>query len=150
MGALVLTDPGERHRIAVLVVRRDRDHTDEALPDDWLVLAHEGVARGSVHRMANRGALASLPVAPRAGVPTMVADDHHTDPVPGFEGRWLAGVAAVPGTPLAVVVQTRYDAAIAPNQRLAVRLRNAGLLALVLALLACVGVWVAARARSGP
>jgi hypothetical protein len=39
-----------------------------------------------------------------------LADDNHTDPVPGFEGRWLAGFAPVGHTGYAVIVQTRYEA----------------------------------------
>jgi len=129
LGDLALIDPAEQGRVAVLVALRDRDEPDDPLPDDWLVLLHEGVAHGSWHRMANRGGLAELAAAraaagagERPGFP--VPDDDHRDPVPGFEGRWLAGMAPVGSTPFAMVVQTRYDTAVAATQRLAGRLRK--------------------------
>ncbi len=124
LGSLTLIDPGEPGRIASLLARRDRERRDDPLPDDWMVLLHEGVAHGSVHR----------PIPARAATPAARAqDDDYRDPVPGFEGRWLAGLAPVPGTPFVAVVQTRHDAAIAANQRLARRLRLAGLFALAVA-----------------
>ena len=50
--------------------------------------------------------------------PAPITDDAHRDPVRGYEGRWLAGFAPVGDTGFVVIVQTRYDAAVAPNARL--------------------------------
>jgi hypothetical protein len=47
-------------------------------------------------------------------------DDNYLDPVaarhPDYAGRWLAGFAPVPDTPLVVVVQQPYEAAVAPHR----------------------------------
>lgn len=50
--------------------------------------------------------------------PEPITDDDHRDPVPGFEGRWLAGFSTVDGTEFIVIVQTRYDTAVEPNAQL--------------------------------
>ena len=39
--------------------------------------------------------------------------------MPGYEGRWLAGLAPVGCTGYVVIVQTRYDKAIESNKTLA-------------------------------
>jgi serine/threonine-protein kinase len=149
LGALALIDPGERHRMATLVARRDRERPGDPLPDDWIVLLHDGVARGTLYRMENRGPLAGLPVADEAPVATapVAEDDDHRDPVPGFGGRWLAATSPVPGTPFAVIVQTRHEAAVAANARLASRLRAAGMAALGLALVTGAALFLRTRAR---
>jgi len=50
----------------------------------------------------------------------ILADDEYLDPVatrhPDYKGRWLAGFAAVPDTELVVVVQQKYDDAVAPHR----------------------------------
>ncbi|MDP2344008.1 MAG: serine/threonine protein kinase [Deltaproteobacteria bacterium] len=137
LGDLALDDDDDDDRIATLVSRGDRQDENGVLPDEWYVVVHEGLAEGSSHLMPNRGALALLP---RAGGEQLVTssakglrDDQHRDPVAGFEGRWLAGVAPVGGTHFAVVVQTRYDAAIRPNERLGQRLTAAVLAAMAIA-----------------
>jgi eukaryotic-like serine/threonine-protein kinase len=70
-----------------------------------------------------------------AGPERTVFDDHYADPVPGFEGRWLAGLAPVGDTGYVIVVQTRYGAVIAPLlhalQRIALPLVAVLLLALL-------------------
>lgn len=40
--------------------------------------------------------------------------DHYFDSVPGFGGRWLAGMAPVGDTGFVVIVQTRYDVVLEP------------------------------------
>jgi hypothetical protein len=151
LGTVTPIDPDEPHRISTVVARRDRDKSSDPLPSDWLVLLHDGVTRSSRHQMDDRGALASLPAkptgAPAATSTHALSDDNYRDPIAGFEGRWLAGVAPVGETPFAVIVQTRYEAAVAPNHRLAGRLRAAGAGALVVALLAYVVFLVSSRAR---
>ncbi len=156
LGDLVLRDPDVKDRTAVLVSRRDRELETSALPDDWFVLLHEGLQDGSSHAMANRGALARLPQRSEgaAYVPQLVTssvpplrDDDHLDPIPGFDGTWLAGIAPVGDTPFAVIVQTRSSAALAPNARLGARLLAALGGAVVLAAFASVGLWALDRRR---
>jgi serine/threonine-protein kinase len=137
LGALVLTDPAEPHRLAVVVARGDRDWVGGALPDDWTVVLHEGLPRGKALTMANRGVLASLPLSR--------TDAAHSDPAPGYEGRWLAAATPVGETPFAVIVQTRYEAAVAPNMHLANRLAIAGAIALAFAFFVSTALFVAVR-----
>jgi hypothetical protein len=66
--------------------------------------------------------------------------------VPGFEGRWLAGFAPVGDTGFVVIVQTRYDAAVQPNTRLARRLVWRGSAAILAWLAACgTFLWIVVR-----
>jgi serine/threonine-protein kinase len=137
LGALVLTDPAEPQRLALVVARRDRDSVSGSLPDDWAVVLHEGLARGKGLEMANQGVLAQLPLAR--------TDAAHVDPVPGYGGRWLAAASPVGETPFAVIVQTRYEAAVAPNLHLANRLAVAGAVALAFAIVVSTTLFVAVR-----
>ena len=150
MGDLVLTDSSEPDRIAVVVARRDRDHPGDRLPEDWMVLLHSDVKRGSRHRMPGQGALAALRGTPddplEATSDSTVTDDNHRDPIPGFEGRWLAGVSPVGGTPFAVIVQTRYQTAVGANQRLTRNLMLGAGVALAAVLLVSAVVLLVARA----
>lgn len=135
LGKLQLGDPEDRRRTAMLLGPRDNERADAAagrpLPGHWSVLVHDGLAHGIEHpmpaemvdRMKDVLSIASKPgeqfqVSARA----TFTDDHHLDPIPGFEGRWLAGAAPVGGTGYLVLVQTRYDAVIEPNRTLARRL----------------------------
>jgi serine/threonine-protein kinase len=137
LGALVLTDPAEPHRLASVVARRDRDWAGGALPNDWAVVLHEGLGRGKGLEMANQGVLAQMPLAR--------TDAAHVDPVPGYGGRWLAAAAPVGETPFAVIVQTRYEAAVAPNLHLANRLAAAGAFALAFAIVVSTALFLAVR-----
>jgi hypothetical protein len=98
---------------------------------------HEGLGRGKGLAMANRGVLAQLPLSR--------TDAAHVDPVPGYGGRWLAAATPVGETPFAVIVQTRYEAAIAPNLHLASRLAVAGAVALSFAVVVTTALFVALR-----
>ena len=73
---------------------------------------------------------------------------HIAIPVPGFEGRWLAGFAPVGETGFVVIVQTRYDAAVEPNTRLSRRLAWRGSAVILVWLAACsTFLWGFARRR---
>jgi serine/threonine-protein kinase len=137
LGALVLTDPAEPHRLAVVVARSDRDWVGGAVPDDWTVVLHEGLARGKGQAMPNRGVLAQLPLSR--------TDAAHVDPVPGYGGRWLAAATPVGETPFAVIVQTRYEAAVLPKLHLASRLAVAGAFAIGFAFIVSTALFVAIR-----
>ncbi|MDB4973896.1 MAG: Serine/threonine protein kinase PrkC, regulator of stationary phase [Myxococcaceae bacterium] len=74
-----------------------------------------------------------------AAPPRLLASAEYRDPVPGFGGRWLAGFAAVPGTPYVVVVQSSRERVLSPTRRfLASLTRSASLLHAAMLLLA---VW---------
>ncbi|MFT3775173.1 MAG: serine/threonine protein kinase [Minicystis sp.] len=130
LGALELSDD---RRIAVLAVRRDREAADEPLPDEHVLLAHSRVEHGEgvlVESPALRRLAARRDAAGARGhdqlrlpPPTWVdADDDYHDPLGardhgGTGGPWLAGVAAVGGTELSVIVQTRLEDATALDAR---------------------------------
>jgi hypothetical protein len=84
-------------------------------------------------------------------------DDAHRDPLPGFEGRWLAGFAPVGSTGFIVIVQTRHDALVESTARLWRRLMSQVGAAVLATTLLCAGLWGytrhrrrAATARRGP
>jgi hypothetical protein len=80
--------------------------------------------------------------------PEPITDDAHRDPVPGFEGRWLAGFAPVGDTGFVVIVQTRHDAAVEPNARLSRSfVRRAGTIVLVWIMVSGASLWLYARRR---
>jgi hypothetical protein len=81
--------------------------------------------------------------------PEPITDDERRDPMPGYEGRWLAGFAPVGDTGLVVIVQTRYDAAVAPNARLSRRLAGwTGVVLVVWIVLGALGVRLYRRGSS--
>ena len=59
---------------------------------------------------------------PRRDTRDVRTDAHYRDPVPGFEGRWLAAFAPVGNTHLVVIVQTRSEDAVALDRQAARRL----------------------------
>lgn len=141
-----------RGSVVTVVGRGDREGPADVLPDDWLVLLHDNVAHGSIHRVQSPALPPALPVpGPQLAVSRQAAavDARYLDPVPGFEGPWLAGVAPVGGTHLAVIVQTRSDEAIASAARLASRLVGAVAVAsaVALAMLALLVGWSRRRAK---
>ena len=152
LGRLALDDDDDDDdRIATLVSRGDRPDANAVMPDEWYVIVHEGLTEGSSHLMPNRGALALLPRSDGAQLVTATAralrDDQHHDPIVGFEGRWLAGVAPVGGTHFAVVLQTRYDAAIRPDERLGQRLTAAVMAAMAFAVVVAALLYAWDRSR---
>jgi serine/threonine-protein kinase len=110
LGATIPTDADlglgglhDERRKAVLLAPRDPGPNMK--PTEYVVLVHPGYAA--------REPSVALPI--RAN---LAADDDYADPVaahhPEFEGRWLAGFAAVPDTELVVLVQQPYREAVAP------------------------------------
>ena len=113
----------------------DRDHTtalvglgDSEQADDFVFLFHEGLERGPLVSFdARRFAVPQRLLRTAAGptgeqlrfpAPNRVsASDHYVDPVSGYSGRWLAGLAPVGDTGFVVVVQTRYDSLLEPLLR---------------------------------
>ena len=96
LGALHFNDPDDASRTAALIAPRDQDRPDGGIPGDWVVVVHDGLTHGQPVRID------SPAIERRAH-----SDASHRDPVPGYEGRWLAGFAPVADTGLMVIVQTR-------------------------------------------
>jgi serine/threonine-protein kinase len=131
--SLRLRDPHDAHRMAVLVGLRDRERHEPELPTEHFILTHERLAHGQAIAIQSPALVAlgtrSSQLAEQgsnqfelADTTRLLADAEHEDPVPGFEGRWLAGFAPVGTTPYAVIVQTRDDAALAPSLEIVSRL----------------------------
>jgi hypothetical protein len=121
-------DPtSEAGPMAVVVAPRDRSRDTTKGEGEYVVLLHEGLPHGA-EVVIDSPRLRELRVTRaernqlRRLYPEPIPDDAHRDPVPGFEGRWLAGFAPVGDTGFVVIVQTRYDAALKPNTRLSSRL----------------------------
>ncbi|MBI1946867.1 MAG: serine/threonine protein kinase [Deltaproteobacteria bacterium] len=95
-----------------LLARWDRQSPEGALPDDWAIVVHEALDPHAAPLL--------LRLSPLGDAPTRL--ECHRDPVPGFEGCWLAAAALVPATPYAVIVQTRDLEVLAPKERLVSRL----------------------------
>jgi hypothetical protein len=143
-----LDHASEAGPMAVVVAPRDRSrHTTEG-EGEYVVILHERLAHGA-------GVPISSPRLNELRVPRQdseqlrwidpepITDDAHRDPVPGYEGRWLAGFAPVGDTGFVVIVQTRYDAAVAPNARLSRRLALwTGIVLFAWIVLCAAGVWL--------
>src|SRR5678815_719141 len=147
-------DPAsEAGPMAVVVAPRDRSRDTTKGEGEYVVLLHEGLPHGA-EVVIDSPRLRDLRVTRaernqlRRLDPEPITDDSHRDPVPGFEGRWLAGFAPVGDTGFVVIVQTRYDAALRPNTRLSRRLVWRGS-AVILAWLAACGtfLWVVVHRR---
>lgn len=131
LGSLQLSDPKDGGRLAMLIALRDRER-DEAslpLPDEHLVAVHEGLAHGQavpltedpvarewLRRLDHQYRAERGPQLVFDAAEATFAESDHRDPVPGYEGRWLAGVAPVGKTAYAVIVQTRDFAVIGPHR----------------------------------
>ncbi len=143
-----------RHK-AVLFAPRDADPTEPGElppPAGYVILVHPAFRSGekSVPLPADRPGPVPLPgeapeLRPASGPPPFASDDDYADPVaeyghPEFSGRWLTGSARVGNTELIVLVQRRYEEAVAPYQAFLRRflLMAGGLAGLVL--LCLVGV----------
>jgi hypothetical protein len=126
----------------------------ETFEGEYVVLLHEGLLHGA-EIVIDSPRLRELRVTRTERNqlvwldPEPITDDAHRDPVPGFEGRWLAGFAPVGDTGFVVIVQTHYNVAVEPNARLSRRLasRTAVVLLAWIALCAA-GVWLYLRRRS--
>ncbi|HET7499920.1 MAG TPA: CHAT domain-containing protein [Kofleriaceae bacterium] len=157
------TDAALRHKrldrasddgpMAVIVAPRDRSRATTEGEGDYVVILHDGLTHGAgiavdSPRLRELRTTRTERDQLRWIVPDLITDAAHRDPVPGFEGRWLAGFAPVGDTGFVVIVQTRYDAALKPNTRLSRRLVGRGS-AVILAWLAACGtfLWVVVRRR---
>ncbi|HWO25675.1 MAG TPA: CHAT domain-containing protein [Kofleriaceae bacterium] len=134
--------------MAVVVAPRDRSRHSTEGAGEYVVILHERLAHGAGVPISSPR-LNELRTPRRDSEqlrwidPEPITDDAHRDPVPGYEGRWLAGFAPVGDTGFVVIVQTRYDAAVAPNARLWRRLAWWTGGALVVGIILCVaGVWL--------
>ncbi|MHB8872865.1 MAG: PDC sensor domain-containing protein [Myxococcaceae bacterium] len=131
LGPLRLRDPADPRRLGVLVGLKDneRETAGRPRPDDNVVLLHESLEHGAnmpIESGPIRDVQAALAARASGDVDEFLmpppelsrAVEDHRDPVPGFEGRWLAGVAPVGGTRYVVVLQTLDAAALEPGQTL--------------------------------
>lgn len=100
----------------LMVAPQDRSRGGIPLPSSFVVVLHAQPGREG-HYPLDSAAISELGRRPAA----MIDSDFH-DPLPGFEGRWLAGIAPVGATGCAMVALTRYDAAVQPSAQLSYRL----------------------------
>ncbi|HEX7842251.1 MAG TPA: CHAT domain-containing protein [Kofleriaceae bacterium] len=133
--------------MAVIVAPRDRSRATTEGEGDYVVVLHDGLTHGAgiavdSPRLRELRATRTERNQLRWIDPDPITDDAHRDPVPGFEGRWLAGFAPVGDTGFVVIVQTRYDAALEPNTRLLRRLVAWGGGAAFLVWLAACGIFL--------
>jgi eukaryotic-like serine/threonine-protein kinase len=128
LGSLRSRESGRQ--MAVLAGLRDRNRGETALPADYMVLVHDKLDQGrSIALSSSRLGELMRTADPsnewgqfRAyGPERTLTDDQHADPVPGFEGPWLAGFAPVGNTPHAVIVQTRSATAVEVPERAILR-----------------------------
>lgn len=113
-----LSVAGEPDRTGALVGPRDGT-------SDHVFLFHEGLPRGPMvafdaRQLAAPEKLKGTKVRPTGEqlrdpdpARTSTANDY-VDPVPGYGGRWLAGMAPVGDTGFIVIVQTRYRVVLEP------------------------------------
>jgi eukaryotic-like serine/threonine-protein kinase len=112
---------------AALVAPQDRSRNDRSTSGKYVIILHDRLAHGEgISIYSSRLEQLRLHGVERDQLrwsdPVPITDDAHRDPVPGFEGRWLAGFAPVGKTGFIVIVQSRYGAVVAPNARLSRRL----------------------------
>jgi len=145
-------DPAsEAGPMAVVVAPRDRSRDTTKGEGEYVVLLHEGLPHGAEividsPRLRELRATRTERKQLRWPDPEPITDDAHRDPVPGFEGRWLAGFAPVGDTGFVVIVQTRHDAAVEPNARLSRRLASrTGVVLLAWTALCTAVVWFCLR-----
>jgi serine/threonine-protein kinase len=121
-----------------------------------IVLLHEGMTHGQYIPIAHphlrlfEPERAADPLRiPPAGPRPAAVDANYADPVAGYGGRWLAAFAPVGNTHLVVVVQTRFEDAVALDKQAARRLAWLAAAALVV-LFALVGLTLWTSARRSP
>jgi predicted Ser/Thr protein kinase len=110
------TDAG--NATAVVVAPRDKERNNDRTKHSYVVVAHEKLKAGT-----------GVPIdAPELQLSRARSDcreqseldsahtvsDAHRDPVPGFEGRWIAARAPVAGTCFVVIVQSPYRLDVDP------------------------------------
>ncbi len=142
-----LDHASEAGPMAVIAAPRDRERHSTEGAGNYFVILHEGLAPGAAVEIDARR-LRELRKSRmddrqlRWTDPEPITDDAHRDPVPGYEGRWLAGFARVGDTGFVVIVQTRHDAAVAPNARLSRRLASRTGIVLGAWIVLCAAVWL--------
>jgi hypothetical protein len=104
-----------------------------ARPSDFNFVVHPGIEAGTEYTLptANAAALRAAFGAPAPPgkqfvmryVPSLKTWDYR-DPIPGFDGSWLAASAPVGATGFVVVVQTRRDELLHRGRRLAEQFIN--------------------------
>lgn len=121
IGRFPIHDPHDRRRTTVLAVPRDRQAEPEIrapLEGEFVAMIHEGIPHGAGNAMfsatlsevaATCELDAEVPNECLASPSSLYVDEHHVDPVRGFEGEWLAGFAQVGCTGHVVIVQTRRE-----------------------------------------
>jgi hypothetical protein len=137
--------------MAVLVAPQDRSRTDPDVAGKYFIVLHDRLPHGAgvsiessrlQHLRVNRTERDQL----RWTDPVPITDDAHRDPMPGFEGRWLAGFAPVGKTGFIVIVQSRYDDVVEPNARLSRQLvSRVGSAVLLWSVAFCAALWGHAR-----
>jgi hypothetical protein len=105
LGSLQLGVPADPDRTTALIAPRDRER-DGGPPSEYVILVHDGLAHGDDVPFDVRAAGGKNP-EPRVSV-----NDDYEDPVPGFEGSWLACFAPVGDTGQLIVVQARHGVAV--------------------------------------
>jgi hypothetical protein len=100
----------------LMAAPQDRSRKDLPLPSPFVVVLH-AIPGDEGHFTLDSPAISEL-----SRRPALMTDSDFHDPVPGFEGRWLAGLAPVDTTGFAMVALTRYDAAVQPTAQLSQRL----------------------------
>jgi hypothetical protein len=146
LGRQRLDRTSEDGPMAVIVAPRDRSRTTTAGEGEYVVILHDGLIHG-LGVVMDSPRLRELRVTRterdqlRWRDPETITDDAHRDPVPGYEGQWLAGFAPVADTGFVVIVQTRHSAAVAPNVRLLRRLGTYTGVVLLLWLVAVGAIW---------
>jgi hypothetical protein len=122
-GAVRMEDPAQNGHgsriITALIGPRGNDRAggpDAPAPSDFTFLVHPGIDRGVEYRMRtpspetlrNSFGLSAPPGRQLSlRYRTALRFTHYRDPVPGFEGEWLAAVAPVGDTGYLILVETR-------------------------------------------
>jgi eukaryotic-like serine/threonine-protein kinase len=130
LNALRLDNSDPEGPTGTLIGLKDRPRQG-TLPRDYMVLVHEGLEEGKTADIERTLSLRLLdewkePFAAgeqlRRTETTPIRESQYRDPVPGFEDRWLAGMAQVGRTGLGVVVRTRYRDAVRASDEMIARM----------------------------
>jgi hypothetical protein len=145
-------------RSAVLTAREEDAGGADANPvaPRHVILLHDGMTHGQYIPVTHPHLQSFQPDPtadqlriPAPGSRPAAVDAQYTDPVSGYAGRWLAAFAPVGNTHLVVIVQTRFEDAVALDKQAARRLAWLAAAAL-LVLFALVGLTLWTSARRSP
>lgn len=143
-GPVTIDDDENSGRFTALLAPRGRERSDQApRSGQYVLLVHSKLKHGAGVALPARYATL-LSRRFQSGKPaghqledaslSPLSLDHYQDPLPGFEGRWLAAFAPVGSTGYVVLVQSRYDDAARASRvlrRLAARVGLGALLTLI-------------------